>query len=226
VHKCNEKFSEGGLGENHFSKGFPPKRKMILKELVIATGNAHKVEEISDMLDMPGLVVRSLADVGAELDVVEDGETFRDNALIKARAAVQMTGLPTLADDSGLEVDALGGRPGVRSSRFAHEQATDAENNAHLLELLDAVVWEERTARFRCVMALVVPDEKEQFVEGVCEGIIDLAEKGSYGFGYDPLFFVPAYNKTLGELGPAVKNKISHRAKAVEALHEILMGQV
>lgn len=197
---------------------------MILKELIIATGNAHKVEEISAMLDIPGFVVKSLADVGVELDVEETGETFRDNALIKAMAAVQMTGLPVLADDSGLEVDALDGRPGVRSSRFAHEQATDQENNAHLLELLDAVVWEERTARFRCVMALVVPERDEQFVEGACEGIIDLEEKGSHGFGYDPLFFIPEFNKTLGELGPEVKNRISHRAKAVEALKEILIS--
>ena len=200
---------------------------MFLKELVIATGNSHKVEEISAMLDMPGLVVRSLADVGVKLDVEETGVTFQDNALIKAMAAVQMTGLAVLADDSGLEVDALGGRPGVRSSRFAHEQATDQENNAHLLKLLDGVPYDERTARFRCVMALVVPDERyEQFVEGACEGIIDLSEKGSHGFGYDPLFFVPEYNKTLGELGPEVKNRISHRAKAVSALHKILVSLV
>ncbi len=197
---------------------------MSIKELVIATGNAHKVEEISDMLDMPGFSVRSLADVGVALDVEETGETFRDNALIKAMVAVQMTGLPVLADDSGLEVDALGGRPGVRSSRFAHEQATDAENNVHLLELLEGVPYDERTARFRCVMALVVPGRDEQFVEGACEGIIGLEGKGSYGFGYDPLFFIPEYNMTLGELGPAVKNKISHRAKAVEALHKILVS--
>lgn len=199
---------------------------MSLKKLVIATGNAHKVEEIRELLNIAELEVLSLTDVGKKLDVDENGTTFRENALIKANAAVQMTGLPSLADDSGLEVDALEGRPGVRSSRFAHEQATDAENNRHLLSLMSDVPWERRSARFRCVMALVVPDKKERFAEGVCEGIIDLKEKGSHGFGYDPLFFIPAYRKTLGELGPTVKNSISHRAAAARALREILVGEV
>jgi XTP/dITP diphosphohydrolase len=164
--------------------------------------------------------------VGVKLEVDENGTTFRENALIKANVAVQMTGLPSLADDSGLEVDALDGRPGVRSARFAHEQATDAENNRHLLNLMSDIPWERRSARFRCVMALVVPDKKERFTEGVCEGIIDLEEKGSHGFGYDPLFFIPAYQKTLGELGPTVKNRISHRAGAARALRKILVGEV
>lgn len=199
---------------------------MSLKKLVIATGNAHKVDEIRELLHIAELEVLSLTDVGLRLEVDENGTTFRENALIKARAAMQLTGLPSLADDSGLEVDALAGRPGVRSSRFAHEQATDEENNRHLLHLMSDIPWERRSARFRCVMAMVVPDEKERFAEGVCEGIIDLKEKGSHGFGYDPLFFIPAYQKTLGELGPAVKNRISHRGHAAKALREILVGEV
>ena len=195
---------------------------MHFDELVIATGNSHKVREIRELLEIPDLRIRSIADLGMKLDVEEDGATFRENALKKALAAVRMTGLPSLADDSGLEVDALGKRPGVRSSRFAHEHATDAENNRHLLNLMTNIPWEKRSARFRCVIALVAPDGGRAYAEGVCEGIIALEEKGTHGFGYDPLFFIPAYRNTLGNLGPEIKNRISHRAEAVKVLREIL----
>jgi XTP/dITP diphosphohydrolase len=166
--------------------------------------------------------------LGASLDVVEDGETFRDNALIKARAVCRATHMVSLADDSGLEVDALGGRPGVRSARFAHEHATDAENNAKLLLELEAVPDAQRSARFRCVLALVTPsNDTPSTVDGVCEGSIAREPRGSGGFGYDPLFIVAGEGgRTLAELSEEEKNRVSHRGKAMRALRPLLVELV
>lgn len=201
----------------------------VVHHLVLATSNRGKVEELRALL--AGLRVKVL---GAEdvlkqpLNVVEDGATFEENALKKARAYAQATMMMALADDSGLEVDALEGRPGVHSARFAHARATDAENNAALLRAIEALDnripgshGEDAHARFRCVLALVNPytrDGDPIVVEGRCEGAITRTPRGSGGFGYDPLFVVDGTGRTLAELSEAEKNARSHRARAVAEL--------
>ena len=201
-----------------------------LLTIVLATSNHGKIQELRALLaDLP-VQFLSVADVlGEQPTIVEDGATFKANALIKARAVARATRTLALADDSGLEVDALGGRPGVRSARFAHERATDAENNAALLRELENVEESARAARFRCVLALVNPwQESEIYVaEGSCEGSIARAPRGNGGFGYDPLFVVTGQDgKAMAELSEDDKNKVSHRARAVSALRCILLRLV
>ena len=189
-------------------------------KIVIATKNQGKLREFKTLLaDLP-LTVTSLSDYPAIGEIAETGSSFADNAALKAEAVARQTGLLTLADDSGLEVDALGGRPGIYSARFA-DPAADREYRAVLAELRH-VPLPERTARFRSVIALARPGEKTIFVEGICEGLIAERPAGSGGFGYDPLFFVPAVGQTFAEMPPAVKNKISHRARAMAAARVIL----
>lgn len=186
-------------------------------DLLLATTNRGKVVELTSLFADVGLALVPLSSLpGKRAQVIEDGSTFLDNALIKAHAAAHATGMVTLAEDSGLEVDALGGRPGVRSARFAKEGATDAENNGLLLSLLEDVDDEQRTARFRCVMVLVDPwSTAEPFVaEGRCEGFIAREPRGAGGFGYDPLFVVEGEGMTMAELPEERKNQISHRAQA------------
>jgi XTP/dITP diphosphohydrolase len=200
-----------------------------LLTIVLATTNHGKIVELRALLgDLP-IQFLSVAEVlGEPLSIVEDGATFEANALIKAHAVARATRTLALADDSGLEVDALGGRPGVRSARFAHERATDAENNAALLRELEHIEG-ARSARFRCVLSLVNPwQESEQHVaEGSCEGSIARAPRGNGGFGYDPLFIVAGQDgKAMAELSEAEKNRISHRARAVHALRSILIRLV
>jgi XTP/dITP diphosphohydrolase len=198
--------------------------------LVVATGNRGKLEELRALLSGLPVEVKAVADVMSDPpQVEEDGETFADNAIKKAREVSHATMMLTLADDSGLEVDALGGRPGVRSARFAHARATDAENNAALLSALDALgdppVTGSFPARFRCVLALIDPytrGGKPQTVEGVCPGSITRTARGSGGFGYDPLFVVDGTEKTMAELPDEEKNRISHRAQAFAALRPLL----
>ena len=190
--------------------------------LLIATHNAGKVREYAQILDDLGIELLSLTDEGLDLRVPEDGETYAENALIKARAYSAATGLLTLADDSGLEVDALGGAPGVHSARFAGENATDVDRYQRLLSELAEVPDALRTARFRCAIALVWPDGNERVVEGVCEGRITREPGGEYGFGYDPVFHVAEYNCTMAELPSVEKNQISHRARAAAAAREVL----
>ena len=191
-------------------------------KIVIATKNQGKLREFKTLLaDLP-LTVTSLSDYPAIGEIAETGSSFADNAALKAEAVARQTGLLTLADDSGLEVDALGGRPGIYSARFAGPGAADQENNARLLAELRHVPLPERTALFRSVIALARPGEKTIFVEGICEGLIAERPAGSGGFGYDPLFFVPAVGQTFAEMPPAVKNKISHRARAMAAARVIL----
>ncbi len=197
-----------------------------LLSIVIATTNEGKLGELRALLgDLP-LQLLSVVDVlGTKLAISEDGVTFDQNAVTKARAVCQATGLYTLADDSGLEVEALGGRPGVRSARFAHELATDAENNAALLHELDEIGDGGRAARFRCVLALASPWalDRVETVEGSCDGVIARAPRGSAGFGYDPLFIVPELgDRSMAELSEAEKNGVSHRARAVRALRPLL----
>lgn len=191
--------------------------------VVVATGNQHKLDEIGKILEDFEIQVKSMKDVNlAGLEIIEDGSSFEENALIKARMVMEKTGFITIADDSGLEVDALGNQPGIYSARFAGENATDEMNNQKLLGLLADVPLDKRTGRFVCAMAAVFPDHHEIVLRGECEGIIGTNEKGEAGFGYDPLFIVPEYGLTFAELGLEVKNKISHRAKALEKLKQAL----
>lgn len=195
--------------------------------IVLASSNHGKLVELRELLaDLPVQILSAKEALGHTLEVVEDGGTFEENAILKARAVSLATGLSALADDSGLEVSALGGRPGVRSARFAHERATDAENNAALLRELEEVGEMQRSARFRCVLALVTPwDDRARTVEGACEGRILRAPRGSGGFGYDPLFVVEGQNgRTMAELSDDEKNRVSHRGSAVRALKPRLLS--
>lgn len=190
---------------------------------VLASGNRGKLAEISRMLDGTSIEVVPQSDFALQ-SVEETGLTFVENAILKARAASQAAGLPAIADDSGLEVDALAGLPGVRSSRFAGDDASDEDNNRRLLELLDAVPPGERTARFRCVMVCLrhPEDPAPRVCEGVWEGSIALQPSGSWGFGYDPLFLPAGSERTAAELSSEEKNRLSHRGRALAKLVERL----
>jgi XTP/dITP diphosphohydrolase len=197
--------------------------------LLFATNNRGKLAEVRAML--AGLPVEVLSwgtVLPTHAPVVEDGATFEDNALLKAKAGAAAATMMTLADDSGLEVDALGGRPGVRSARFAKDGATDAENNAALLAALEEVEDDQRTARFRCVLALVDPwsEEAPVLTQGSCEGRIGRSARGAGGFGYDPLFLVEGQGRTLAELAEDEKNRVSHRARALEAMRPVLRERI
>ena len=194
---------------------------MIYKQILLATRNRDKFKEIKEILGENEWELLSLENFPETVDVIEDGKTFSENALKKARAAFKVTGIPALADDSGLEVDYLNGAPGVFSSRFAGENASYRDNNEKLLYLMKNVPWEKRKAKFRCVVALV-DNEGEKWVEGVCDGIILPEYRGEDGFGYDPLFFIPEKNKTFAEMTTEEKNKISHRGKAFRKMAELL----
>jgi XTP/dITP diphosphohydrolase len=185
--------------------------------LVVATTNRGKLKEIIELLQGLPIDVRSLADYPSIPEAEETGSTFAENAILKALHTVRFTGEAVLADDSGLEVDALDGGPGISSSRYAGPGSTDAQRNEKLLRELADVSDEKRTACFRCVAALVSPSMDIQTFDGVCEGVIIRERRGEHGFGYDPLFYIPEYGKTMAELPPEVKNKISHRAKAMAA---------
>lgn len=188
-----------------------------MEKMILASQNKHKLEEIRNILKDLGIEILSMDEVGlGDLEIVEDGVTFEENSMIKALTVMEKTGEITIADDSGLEVDYLEGRPGVYSARFAGENATDEENNEKLLDLLKDVPYEKRGGRFVSVISIAFPDGSKEHVRGECEGIIGFEKKGSEGFGYDPLFIIPKYDKTFAELGSEVKNKISHRGKALE----------
>lgn len=193
-------------------------------DLVVATGNPGKLREISSLLDGVGIRVAGLGNWPDLPPIIEDGATFADNARLKAEIVARHTGRLTLADDSGLEVPFLGGAPGVRSARYAGEQADDAANNRRLLEQLDRVPRSQRRAAFRCVMALCRPAGDRRFFEGRLDGLILEAPRGQGGFGYDPLFLVPEYGKTLAELPLEVKNRISHRGLALRQVLAHLAG--
>lgn len=191
----------------------------MIDRLLVATGNSSKVDEMADEFREFGTEVTSPVEEGFELERPESGQTYHENARIKAEEGYDKTSIPSLADDSGLEVDALDGRPGIRSDRWAGNDATDAEKNEYLLDKLEGVPPEDRTARFICEMVLF-DDTGERFhTRGVCEGRIAHKPTGDQGFGYDPLFRVEqAEDKTFAELGPTVKIWISHRARALNAL--------
>jgi XTP/dITP diphosphohydrolase len=193
-----------------------------VKEIVVATANPGKLREIRESLGDMEVQILSLADLAPLAPVKEEGRTFLENALKKARAAAWHTSRLAIADDSGLEVDYLRGEPGVRSARFAGEGASDADNNRKLLQRLEGVPPTQRGAAFRCVIAVVDPQGREAWVEGTCRGVIGEQERGAQGFGYDPLVIIPALGKTLAELPLEEKNRISHRGKALAALKEVL----
>lgn len=188
---------------------------------VLATLNQNKVKEIQEVLCQESWNLVSLRDFAAAESPVENGDSFIANALIKARAAYALTQFPSLADDSGLEVDILDGQPGVYSSRFAGECATDAENNQKLLNVLGKRPVSERSARFKCAVAFV-SGGKEYAVEGACEGYILFQPRGSNGFGYDPLFFVPDLGQTFAEIPLKQKNQISHRSIAFRKMADLI----
>ncbi len=191
--------------------------------LLVATRNEGKLREYAAIYaDLP-LHLTSLSDLQIDTSVEESGADFRANAILKARAYVKESGLLTLADDSGLEVDALGGAPGVHTARYAGENASDEDRYRLLLHNLAGVPREKRTARFRCVAAIATPGGEVYCTEGTCEGIIALAPAGTEGFGYDPVFYLPEHDCTMAELPADVKNRISHRAQAALAARPILL---
>jgi XTP/dITP diphosphohydrolase len=194
--------------------------------LLVATGNEGKKAEFVALLGDLGYELVSLRDLGIPQLVEETGSTFEENALLKARHYATLTGLITLADDSGLEVDALGGEPGVRSARYAGDEATDQDRYRMLLDRLAGVPVSQRGARFRCAIAIAWPDGRWEIAKGACEGIIATEPRGCYGFGYDPVFHLPEYDATMAELAPEVKNRISHRARAAMAARQLLQARV
>lgn len=193
-------------------------------ELLIATGNPGKVREYDELL--AGLPVTCVgpAELGIDLEVDESGATYAENATLKALAFAGASGRVTLADDSGLEVDSLDGRPGVYSARYGGPGMGDADRWCRLLVELEGVPWERRTARFRCVIALATPAGEVTTVEGVCEGIIALDARGDNGFGYDPVFYLPDQRCTMAELPEADKNQISHRGQAALAARPLIVA--
>lgn len=197
---------------------------MDLDRLVVASSNAGKLRELAEIMP-PGIELVPQSQLGVE-DAIEDGLSFAENATIKALHARNRTGLPALADDSGLEVDALGGAPGIRSARYAGENTSDRENVEKLLGALKDVPEKERTARFRCVIALAPSADASAAVicEGVWEGSIQTEATGCSGFGYDPVFHVATHGCSAAELDPGVKNRISHRARALTKLMDVISG--
>ena len=193
-----------------------------MREILIATRNKNKFIEIKKMLGSLGLKLKSLNDFKNIPEIEEDGETFVENARKKAREASLATGLISLADDSGLEVEALGGRPGVYSARFSGPEANDEKNIEKLTGLLKNTSENQMSACFRCSAVLADKDRIIAETEGICRGRIILTPKGNHGFGYDPVFIPDGYDKTFAELGPEIKDKISHRAKAFEKMSEII----
>lgn len=190
--------------------------------LLVATRNRGKLREYRQLLaDMPVEVI-DLEELGIMEEVAETGSTFVENAVQKALAYARLSGLWTWAEDSGLEVDALGGEPGVHSARFAGPEATDADRYRLLLQRMAHVPPGQRTARFRCVIAIATPEGRVELAEGHCEGEIALAPRGAHGFGYDPVFYLPDRQRTMAELPPEEKNRISHRAQAARTARQIL----
>jgi XTP/dITP diphosphohydrolase len=194
----------------------------MIRELVLATRNRHKVEELVALLDDLGVTIHTLDEFPDAPDVVEDGGSCEANAVKKARAIAEFTGLPAVADDTGLEVDALGGRPGVYAARYAGEDATYEDNCRKLLRELTGVPREQRAARFLTVAAIALPSDGTRVAQGILDGVIAEEASGTLGFGYDPVFLLPELGKTLAQLSADQKNRISHRAKAFTQARDML----
>jgi XTP/dITP diphosphohydrolase len=206
-------------------RAFPPawvSNIEMKSKLLLATNNRGKVLEYHALLGGTGYELVTPVQQGFKIEVEESGSTYEENARLKALPYARTSGLLTLADDSGLEGDALGGEPGIRSSRYAGENATDKDRVNFLLARLRNVPEAERTACFRCVIALARPDGKVDLCYGRCDGIIIAEPRGNEGFGYDPIFYFPELKKTMAELHPEIKNQISHRARAAQKVRELL----
>lgn len=196
----------------------------FMSELLLATNNRGKLEEFTILLSGLSYRLLSPSQLGLKLDVDESGKTYAANARLKALAFASASGILTLADDSGLEVEALNGEPGIRSSRYAGPGASDSVRVDYLLAKLQDVPWEKRGARFHCVIAVASPSGEAKLCSGSCRGIITFVPKGDNGFGYDPIFYFPKLCKTMAELPPDIKNRISHRARAAIRARKILLS--
>ena len=190
--------------------------------IVFATGNAGKVKEIQMIMEDTGMEVLSMKEAGISVDIEENGTTYEENALIKAREVAKYTDAIVMADDSGLEIDYLNKEPGILSARYLGEDTSYRIKNQNLIDRLDGVPDEKRTARFVCAIAAVLPDGRELTTRATIEGRIGYEEKGSHGFGYDPIFYVPQFGKTTAELTEEEKNQVSHRGKALRFMKEEL----
>lgn len=193
-----------------------------MDKIIFATGNEGKMKEIRLLLEDLGLEVLSLKDAGIDMEIQEDGKTFEENAVIKAKAVMKETGALVLADDSGLEIDYLNGEPGVYSARYLGEDTSYHIKNQNLIDRLKGVPEEKRTARFVCVIAAALPDGRILTARGTIEGIIGYEERGEGGFGYDPIFWLPEYGCSTAELSMEKKNELSHRGKALSAMKKEL----
>ena len=193
-----------------------------MKKVIFATGNEGKMKEIREILGDLDIELLSLKDAGIHADIVEDGKTFEENAQIKARAIEKLTGEIVLADDSGLEIDYLNGEPGIYSARYMGEDTSYRIKNANLIQRLEGVPDEKRTARFVCAIAAAFPDGTMKTVRATMEGRIGYEERGENGFGYDPIFYLPEYGCSSAEISMEEKNKISHRGKALRAIKDAL----
>ncbi|WP_084246359.1 XTP/dITP diphosphatase [Planomicrobium okeanokoites] len=195
-----------------------------MKEIIIATKNKGKAKDFEQLLEPMGYKVLTLHDVAPHMDVEETGETFEANAILKAEAIAQELQATVIADDSGLEIDALDGEPGVYSARYSGDERNDESNIDKVLQKMVQVPDSEKTARFRCVLALASPGEETILFEGTCEGLITDERKGENGFGYDPIFYVPALDKTMAEMKPSEKASVSHRGNAIRELGKAMPG--
>ena len=193
-----------------------------MKRMIFATGNAGKMKEIRMIMEGTGYEVISMKEAGVDIEIEENGSTYEENAMIKAKAVAAITGDTVLADDSGLEIDYLNKEPGVQSARYLGEDTPYAIKTASLISRLEGVPDEQRTARFVCAIAAVLPDGRELTTRATIEGRIGYEEKGNHGFGYDPIFYVPEFGKTTAELTEEEKNQVSHRGKALELMKKEL----
>lgn len=196
-----------------------------MKRIIFATGNAGKIKEVKEILKDCGYEICSMKEAGLKLDIIEDGSSFEENALIKARAVCKASGETALADDSGLEVDYMDKAPGIYSARFLGEDTSYEVKNQYILDQLKGVTGEQRSARFVCAIAAVFPDGREEVKRAVIEGVIAKEAAGENGFGYDPIFYVPEFQCTTAELSMEQKNQISHRAKALMAVKQEVLSK-
>lgn len=197
-----------------------------IDKIIFATSNQGKMDEIKMIMKDCEIPIVSLKEAGIQADIVEDGKTFEENAIIKAKTIMELTGCLTLADDSGLEVDYINKEPGVYSARYLGEDTPYSVKNQSIIDRLKEAKGEERSARFVCAIAACFPDGRTLTTYGTIEGEIGYEEKGEHGFGYDPILFVPEYGKTTGEMLPEFKNEISHRGKALREMWEKLKEEV
>jgi len=193
-----------------------------MPKLLLASSNPGKIREYRLLLDNLGYQIVTLSDQRIRKIATEPGDSYEQNAQIKATTYAKLSQLITLADDSGLEVDTLRGKPGVHSARFAGEDATDANRVTKLLAMMDGIPWDERTANFKCVIAIATPEGELELCQGKCPGIISFEARGKNGFGYDPIFYLPELDKTMAELPLELKNQLSHRGQAARKARKIL----